>query len=142
MSNHTGAIGIAVSDLDRSVDFYTRVLGMQQITTFALPHMDEVVVGWGRRGAAIVLMHYTDGSDPVTTNLPIKLVMYVDSPTEVADRIRAEGLEIEREPAPVPTLGNAIVGFAKDPDGYLLELLEAPVSSETPKLERATREGP
>ena len=126
MTNYTGAVGIAVSDLDRSVDFYTRVLGMRQLTTFSLPHMDEVVVGWGRRGAAIVLMRYTDGSDPDTTDLPVKLVLYVDDPSAVADAIRAEGLAIEREPAPVPTLGDAVVGFAKDPDGYLLELLEAP----------------
>lgn len=125
-ANYTGAVGIAVADLDRSVDFYTRVLGMRSLMTFTLPHMDEVVVGWGRAGAAVVLMHYTDGSDPVTTNLPVKLVMYLEDPVAVADAIRAEGLAIEREPAPVPELGGAVVGFAKDPDGYLLELLEAP----------------
>lgn len=125
MTNHMGAVGIAVSDLDRSVDFYTRVLGMRVLTTFELPHMDEAVMGWGRRGAAVVLMKYTDGSDPATSDLPIKLVLYLDDPVAVADRIRAEGLAVEREPAPVAALGGAVVGFAKDPDGYLLELLEA-----------------
>ncbi|QGG94989.1 VOC family protein [Actinomarinicola tropica] len=126
MTNHMGAVGIAVSDLDRSVDFYTRVLGMTVLTTFELPHMDEAVVGWGRRGAAVVLMRYTDGSDPTTRDLPVKLVLYLDDPVAAADRIRAEGLPIEREPAPVPQLGGAVVGFAKDPDGYTLELLESP----------------
>lgn len=129
MSNYTGAVGIAVGDLDRSVDFYTRVLGMRQLMTFDLPHMDEVVVGWGRKGASIVLMKYTDGSDPVTTNLPVKLVLYVEDPRALTDAIRAEGLPIEREPEPVPSLGGAMVGFAKDPDGYLLELLESPDAS-------------
>jgi lactoylglutathione lyase len=126
MTNYAGAVGIAVGDLDRSVDFYTRVLGMRSLMTFDLPHMDEVVVGWGRKGASIVLMKYTDGSDPVTTNLPVKLVLYVDDPVAITAAIRAEGLPIEREPEPVPSLGNALVGFAKDPDGYLLELLQAP----------------
>ncbi len=126
MTDYMGAVGIAVSDLDRSTDFYTRVLGMRQLTTLTLPHMDEVILSFGRRGAAVVLMKYTDGSDPATTDLPVKLVLYVDDPVALADRIRAEGLSIDREPAPVPDLGGAVVGFARDPDGYVLELLESP----------------
>ena len=126
MGNYTGAVGIGVSDLQRSVAFYRDVLGMRELMTFSLPHMDEVVLGWGRKGASIVLMQYTDGSDPVTSDLPVKLVLYVDDPVTVADTIRRAGFTIEREPEPVPTLGGAVVGFAKDPDGYLLELLQAP----------------
>ena len=38
-----------------------------------------------------------------------------------------------REPEPVPSLGNALVGFAKDPDGYLLELLQAPDAETAPE---------
>jgi len=126
MGNYTGAVGIGVADLERSVAFYRDVLGMRELMTFSLPHMDEVVLGWGRKGASIVLMQYTDGSDPATSNLPVKLVLYVDDPVEVAATIREAGFPIEREPEPVPTLGNAVVGFAKDPDGYLLELLQSP----------------
>lgn len=121
-----GAVGIGVSDLERSVDFYTRVLGMETLQKFSLPHMDEVVVGYRQRaGAAVVLMRYTDGSNPNVRDLPIKLVLYVADPTAVAAAIRADGLEIVREPEPVPELANAVVGFAKDPDGYLIELLQA-----------------
>jgi lactoylglutathione lyase len=126
MGNYTGAVGIGVADLERSVAFYRDVLGMRELMTFSLPHMDEVVLGWGRKGASVVLMQYTDGSDPVTTDLPVKLVLYVDDPVAVAATIRGAGFTIEREPEPVPTLGGAVVGFAKDPDGYLLELLQAP----------------
>lgn len=129
MSNYAGAVGIGVADLQRSVAFYRDVLGMRELMTFDLPHMDEVVMGWGRRGASVVLMQYTDGSDPVTTDLPVKLVLYVDDPVMVAAAIRDAGFPIEREPEPVPSLGNAVVGFAKDPDGYLLELLQAPPES-------------
>lgn len=132
MTDYMGAVGIAVGDLERSTDFYTRVLGMRQLTTLTLPHMDEVILSFGRRGAAVVLMKYTDGSDPRTTDLPVKLVLYVDDPAAVADRIRSEGLAIDREPAPVPGLGGAVVGFARDPDGYLLELLESPAESSPP----------
>ncbi len=119
-----GAVGIGVSDLARSADFYTRVLGMKVITTFKLDYMDEIVVGYGDRQAALVLMHWTDGSVRNYRDNPVKIVLYVPDPRAAADAIRAEGLEIVREPRPVPGLGDAVVGFAKDPDGYLVELLQ------------------
>ncbi len=122
-----GAVGIGVTDLARSVDFYTRVLGMVQLQTFSLDDMDEVVVGFeGSRASAIVLMHWTDGSARTYQYDSMKLVFYVADPTAVAAAIREDGCEIVREPAPVPSFGDAVVGFAKDPDGYLLELLQAP----------------
>lgn len=121
-----GAIGVGVRDLQRSADFYIRVLGMKQLQTFKLPHMDEIVLGLeGSRGSAIVLMHWTDGSERQYGNNAMKLVFYVPDPKAVAQRFREEGLEVVREPAPVPGLGNAVVGFAKDPDGHLIELLQA-----------------
>jgi lactoylglutathione lyase len=124
-SAFVGAVGIGVSDLKRSIDFYTRVLGMTKLQRFSLPHMDEMVVGYeGRRGSAIVLMHWTDGSEPNYRDLPIKIVLYVPDPRAAADAIRAEGLEITREPTPIPELGDAVVGLAKDPDGYVIELLQ------------------
>ena len=123
--DYLGAVGIGVSDLARSVDFYTRVLGMKQLQTFKLDHMDEVVVAHESR-TAVVLMHWTDGSNPNYANLPIKLVFYVVDPPAVADRIKAEGLEIIRYPTALPSLGGAMVGLAKDPDGYVIELLQAP----------------
>lgn len=123
---YVGAVGIGVSDLARSGDFYERVLGMKVLQTFKLPHMDEIVLGYEGRGSAIVLMHWTDGSPRNYTDLPIKIVLYVPDPVAAADAIRAEGLEIVREPTPIPSLGGAVVGFAKDPDGYLVELLQRP----------------
>lgn len=120
-----GAVGIGVSDLARSIDFYTRVLGMTKLQRFRLPYMDEMVVGFeGSRGSALVLMHWTDGSDPSYRDLPVKVVLYVPDPVAAADAIRAEGLEITREPTPIPELGDAVVGLAKDPDGYVIELLQ------------------
>lgn len=121
-----GAIGIGVRDLQRSADFYQRVLGMKQLQTFKLPYMDEIVLGLeGSRGSAIVLMHWTDGSERHYGSNGIKLVFYVADPKATAQRFRDDGLEVVREPAPVPGLGNAVVGFAKDPDGHLIELLQA-----------------
>jgi lactoylglutathione lyase len=75
---------------------------------------------------AVVLMHYTDGSARNYKDNPVKLVFYVTDPKAMTDKIRAAGLEITREATPIETLGGAIVGLAKDPDGYVLEFLQAP----------------
>ena len=119
------AVGIGVSDLDRSTDFYSRVLGMKVMQTFKLDYMDEIMLAHEGRNA-VVLMHYTDGSARNYKDNPVKLVFYVTDPAGIADRIRADGLEITREPAPIESLGGAVVGLAKDPDGYVLEFLQAP----------------
>lgn len=123
--DYLGATGIGVSDLARSAEFYKTALGLQQTQTFKLPYMDEIVLAHEGR-TAVVLMHWTDGSNPNYRDLPVKLVFYVTDPTAVAARIRAFGCEVTREPAPIETLGGAVVGLCKDPDGYVVELLQAP----------------
>jgi lactoylglutathione lyase len=120
-----GAAGIGVSDLEKSADFYIRVLGMTEQFRLALPDMDEIILGFaGSKGASVVLMAHTDGVERTYRDLPVKLVLRVNDPVAVADAIRAEGLEVMREPEPVPALGGAVVGLAKDPDGYIIELLQ------------------
>jgi len=121
------AVGIGVSDLDRSTDFYSRVLGMKVMQTFKLDYMDEIMLAHEGRNA-VVLMHYTDGSARNYKDNPVKLVFYVADPAAIAAKIRADGLEVTREPAPIESLGGAVVGLAKDPDGYVIELIEAPAA--------------
>ena len=120
-----GAVGIGVSDLARSTDFYSRVIGMTQTQTFKVDYMDEVVLAFEGR-TAVVLMHYTDGSARNYKDNPVKLVFYVTDPKAVSDRIKAEGLEIIREPTPMASMGGAAIGLAKDPDGYIVELIQRP----------------
>jgi lactoylglutathione lyase len=117
-----------VANLERSVDFYTRVLGMKKQQTFKLPHMDEVVVGYEGR-TAVVLMHYTDGSVQHYKDNPVKLVFTVTDAKALANAIRADGGEITREPEPLPDFGNTIIGLAKDPDGYVIELMQPQVAT-------------
>ena len=123
MANYLGATGISVGDLKRAVDFYTRVLGMKQTATFSLANMEEAVMGFDR-GSAIVLMQYTDGVARDHAAFAGKLVFYFDDVKAVIEGIREEGLEIVREPAK-SDFGPALIAFAKDPDGYVLELLQA-----------------
>ena len=117
------AVGIGVSDLAKSTDFYVNVMGMQKIRTYKLDYMDEEVLGYPDGESYIVLMHWTDGSPRNYKDLPIKIVTRVKDPAALAARIKAAGFEVTREPQPSDQVGGAIVGFAKDPDGYVLELL-------------------
>ncbi|ARR55286.1 hypothetical protein HY78_18485 [Rhizorhabdus wittichii DC-6] len=123
--NGFGAVGIGVSDMTRSVEFYTKVMGMEQMQTFDLPHMKEVLLGYNGEGS-VLLMHYIDGSDQHYTNNPVKLVFNIDDPKALAARIKAAGLEVTREPKPLPDFGNIIAGLAKDPDGYVIEMIKQP----------------
>lgn len=117
------AVGIGVSDLQKSADFYKNVMGMQEIRTYKLDYMDEIVLGYPDGESYIVLMHWTDGSKRTYQDLPIKIVTRTKDPVALAAKIKAAGYEVTREPQPSAQVGGATVGFAKDPDGYVLELL-------------------
>ena len=125
--DYLGAVGIGVSDLHKSAAFYQDVLGMSVAQTFKLDYMDEIVLVHESR-TAVVLMHWTDGSARNYKDVPVKLVFYYTDPPAIADKIKAAGLEVTRYPEKLPSFGNAMVGLAKDPDGYVIELLQtAPV---------------
>ena len=117
------AVGIGVTSLEESTKFYVDTLGMRSVMTFELDYMDEIVLMPPDGGSAIVLMEYTDGIERNVKNLPVKLVYRTSDPTALAKKIRDAGFEIVREPIPSEAVGGAIVGFAKDPDGYLIEIL-------------------
>ena len=119
-----GATGIGVSDLAASSAFYQAALGMQVTQTFELDHMDEIVLAHEGRNA-LVLMHWTDGSARNYKDVPVKLVFFVSDPVAVAARIKAAGGTMTREPAPIESLGGAMVGLGTDLDGYVVELLQA-----------------
>ncbi len=118
------AMGIGVSDLQTSAAFYRDLLGMRPVMDFKLAHMDEIILVAPLGGSAIVLMHWTDGSERNYKNLPIKIVVRTPDPAGLVAKIRDAGYTIVRDAVPAPEVGNAIVGFARDPDGYLIEILE------------------
>ncbi|HEY5107453.1 MAG TPA: VOC family protein [Caulobacteraceae bacterium] len=134
------AVGIGVSDLGKSADFYCRVLGMKETQRIKLDTMDEIILAHEGR-SAVVLMHYTDGSARAYKDNPVKLVFYVTDPIELTERIRAEGLEITREPGPVESMGGAVISLAKDPDGYVIELIQAPAPRQPAAQDAAAAAG-
>lgn len=124
--NRLGAFGLAVDDLDRSADFYRSTFGLVDVMTFDLPHMREIVLGFpGHPEAGLVLMQYTDGSDNSLHGHPLKLVLYVVDPGATAEAVAANGGAIRMAPRRFAEVDDAMVGFVTDPDGHLIELLEA-----------------
>jgi len=127
MSKYFGAVGIPVSDLETSAAFYTEMLGMVVLQTIEIPVMKQIVLGFeGVRGASVLLMQYTDGRDVNCKDNPLKLVFYVPDTAATLEAARAANYTVEIEATPVPELGGAIIGFAKDPDGYRIELVQKP----------------
>ena len=98
---------------------------MTKLQKFTLPYMDEMIVGFeGRRGSAIALMHWTDGSNPTLPGPAHQdRALRPRSPGRRRRHPR-RGSRITLRPPPIPELGDAVVGLAKDPDGYVIELLQ------------------
>lgn len=124
-----GAVGIGVSDLRASAEFYKAALGFTEQRTVTLPYLEQIILLHEGR-AALLLMCWTDGSERNYKDAPVKLVFYVTDPLATAARIKAAGGIMTREPAPTESLGGAIVGMGKDLDGYIVELLQAPGTRE------------
>ena len=118
------AVGIGVKNLKTSETFYQDILGMQTLRTYELGYINEIVLGYETtKSAALVLMNWPDqkrrydGTD-------VKLVFYVKDPGAVIERIRDYGFEILREASPIEALNGRIVGLARDPDNYVVEVIE------------------
>jgi catechol 2,3-dioxygenase-like lactoylglutathione lyase family enzyme len=119
-----GAVGIAVSDLQKSQDFYTKTLGLKATgMEFDTPQFFEIIMKLpgANTGSALVLMKWKTPKQ--TSNLPVKLVFYVDNVKTTIDKMRGLGAKIVAEPGSLK-LKNATIptAFALDPDGYSIEL--------------------
>jgi predicted enzyme related to lactoylglutathione lyase len=109
---------VAVSDLARSVRFYTG-LGMKQRSEEQKPGVDEVTVSFDGSTASLILQRYTDGRVPDAKRWPGKLVFGAANTTTFSSRVRSSGGQI--------TSNAGIAIFGRDPDGYMLEINSATV---------------
>src|SRR5262249_51069820 len=71
----------------------------------------------------IVLMHWTDKSQHNYKDNAAKIVTRTKDPVALLAKIKAAGMTITRDYTPSAQVGGASVGLAKDPDGYVLEIL-------------------
>ena len=118
---------LRVGDLERSIAFYRDVLGMQLISRKDYPEgkFTLAFVGYGKNPS-------TPSSSSRTTGTPKSyelgnayghIALGVDDIYGVAERIRAAGGKITREPGPMKH-GTTVIAFVQDPDGYKIELID------------------
>ena len=123
-SNQISGFGINVSDLDRSTEFYTRGLGLQEKGKYDLGHMLEVLVGSEGDGVSILLIKYTDrsGAPDIGTGYE-KIVLACEDVAAAYAQAMAEGATSELEPRTIEAM-SLTVAMVRDPDGYLIELVK------------------
>lgn len=118
---------IRVGNLDRSIAFYTELLGMQLLRRQDYPEgrFTLAFVGYQeeQEGAVIELTHNWDTQDYNLGNGFGHLAIEVDDAYQTCDRIRKQGGHVIREAGPMMH-GSTVIAFVADPDGYKIEFIQ------------------
>lgn len=120
---------LRVGDLQRSIDFYTKVMGMTLLRTTERPDQEYSLafVGYGRGnadGEAEIELTYNHGVASYEMGGAYgHIAIGVPDAYAACDKIKAAGGNVTREAGPVKG-GNTVIAFVTDPDGYKIELIE------------------
>jgi lactoylglutathione lyase len=118
---------LRVGDLQRSIDFYTRVLGMTLLRTTERPEQrySLAFVGYGSNPEhAEIELTYNHGVDAYELGTAYgHIALQVDDAAGAGARIRAAGGTVTRDAGPVKG-GSTVIAFVQDPDGYKIELIQ------------------
>lgn len=122
---------LRVGDMQRAIDFYTRVIGMQLIRTVDRPEQKYTLayLGFegGNPGQAELELTYNYGVERYEMGGAYgHIALSVPDAYAACDKIRAAGGTITREPGPVQG-GATVIAFVQDPDGYKIELIQGGV---------------
>ncbi|MBL0511333.1 lactoylglutathione lyase [Aeromonas media] len=117
---------LRVGDLQRSIDFYTRVLGMKLLRKSENSEYKYTLafVGYGdEKDEAVIELTYNWGvSEYELGSAYGHIALEADDIYGTCDALRAAGAKITREPGPVKG-GTTVIAFVEDPDGYKIELI-------------------
>ncbi|MDH5488570.1 MAG: lactoylglutathione lyase [Rhodospirillaceae bacterium] len=119
---------IRVKDLDKSIDFYTRHLGMNVLRRSDYPEgkFTLAFVGYGSETdeTVIELTHNWDMEENYDLGTGFgHLAIGVPDIYATCDKMAKEGVPIPRPPGPMKH-GTTVIAFIEDPDGYKIELIE------------------
>jgi lactoylglutathione lyase len=118
---------LRVGDLQRSIDFYTKVLGMKLLRTSENPEYKYTLafVGYGNNpDHAELELTYNWGVDKYEMGSAYgHIAISAEDIYKTCEQVRAAGGNITREPGPVKG-GTTVIAFITDPDGYKVELIE------------------
>jgi lactoylglutathione lyase len=118
---------LRVGDLQRSIDFYTRVLGMTLLRQTDRPDQKYSLafVGYASNPAqAEIELTYNYGVAQYEIGTAYgHIALQVEDAAASCEKIRAAGGTITREAGPVKG-GTTVIAFVQDPDGYKIELIQ------------------
>jgi len=118
---------LRVGDMQRAIDFYTRVMGMTLLRTTDRPDQKYSLafVGYASNPEQAELeLTYNYGTDKYDMGTAYgHVALGVDDIYATCEKIRANGGNITREPGPVKG-GSTLIAFVTDPDGYKIELIQ------------------
>ena len=118
---------IRVGDLDRSLGFYTEVLGMRLLRRQDYPDgkFTLAFVGYGEEAdEAVIELTYNWGVDRYDLGDAFgHIAIGVGDIYDTCAEIKRRGGKVVREPGPMKH-GTTVIAFVEDPDGYRLELIE------------------
>ena len=119
---------IRVKDVDRSIDFYSRHLGMDVLRKKDFPggEFTNVFMGYGDESNHTVLdlTYNWDQEEPYTHGSCFgHLAVAVPDIYGACEMMKKEGVSIPRPPGPMKH-GTTVIAFIEDPDGYKIELIE------------------
>jgi lactoylglutathione lyase len=117
---------IRTGDLDRSIAFYTQVLGMTLLRRKDYPEgrFTLAFVGYGdEREQAVIELTYNWGVESYELGTGFgHIAIEVEDVYQACAEIRARGGKVMREAGPM-NAGTTIIAFVADPDGYPIELI-------------------
>jgi lactoylglutathione lyase len=118
---------IRVGDLDRSIKFYTDVLGMKLLRRKDYPDgkFTLAFVGYGPETEhAVVELTYNWGTSKYDLgNAFGHIALEVDDVYAACEEIKNRGGKVTREAGPMKH-GSTVIAFVEDPDGYKIELIQ------------------
>ena len=123
---------LRVGDLQRSIDFYTNVLGMQRLRRSENPEYNYSLafVGYeGNPAQAEIELTYNHGTDSYDMGTAYgHIALGVPDAYAAVEKIRAAGGNVTRDAGPVKG-GTTVIAFVTDPDGYKIELIQRKVDA-------------
>lgn len=118
---------IRVSDLDASINFYTELLGMRLIKKDDFPDGEFTLafVGYGEeKSNTLIELTYNYGHEAYDLGNGFgHIALETSDIYATTETLRAGGANITREPGPMKH-GQTHIAFLKDPDGYMIELVQ------------------
>ena len=118
---------LRVGDLDRSIKFYTEVMGMQVLRRNDYPDgkFTLAFVGYGSEDdGAVIELTYNWGVDKYDLGTAYgHIALAVPDAYKACDEIKKRGGKVTREAGPMKH-GKTVIAFVEDPDGYKVELIQ------------------